>query len=58
MSTISFSGLRHVRHGFAEWRHNAHLHNELIGLNDGYLRDIGITRGTGDLRPSRPLWLF
>jgi uncharacterized protein YjiS (DUF1127 family) len=56
MSTISFPGLQQVRHGFAEWRHQAHMHNELMGLNDRHLKDIGISRDTAHLRPAKPCW--
>jgi uncharacterized protein YjiS (DUF1127 family) len=54
MSTISFPGLSQVRHEFAEWRHQAHLHHELLGLSDRYREDIGLRRRTGDYRPSVP----
>jgi uncharacterized protein YjiS (DUF1127 family) len=58
MSAISFPGWQQVRHGFAEWRHQAHLHNELMGLNDRYREDIGLWRRTGDYHPSAPFRLM
>lgn len=58
MSPISFPGLQQVRHGFAEWRHQAHLHHELTGLSDRYLQDIGIIRRGKDYRPPRPFWMM
>lgn len=56
MSTISFPGLQQVRRGLAEWRHQAHMHHELLGLSDRYREDIGISRCTADLRPAKPFW--
>jgi uncharacterized protein YjiS (DUF1127 family) len=47
---------RQVGQGFAEWRHNAHLHHELMTLSDRYLQDIGISSSTADIRPSKPFW--
>lgn len=52
MSTFSFPGFQEVRHGFAEWRHQAHMHHELLGLGDRYLEDIGLRRSTEDYRRS------
>jgi uncharacterized protein YjiS (DUF1127 family) len=57
MSTISFPGLSQVRQGFAAWRHQAHMHHELLGLGDRYLQDIGLRCRTGDYRPSVPFGL-
>lgn len=58
MNTISFPGLSLVRHGFAEWRHQAHMHHELLGLGDRYREDIGLRCGTGGYRPSVPFRLM
>ena len=54
MSAISFPGLQQVRHWLAEWRHQAHMHHELISLSDRCLQDIGLRPRTGDYRPSAP----
>lgn len=58
MSAISFPGWQQVRDGFAEWRHQARLHNELMDLNDRYREDIGLRRRTGDYNPSVPFRLM
>lgn len=50
--------MQQVRHGFAEWPHQTHLHHELLGLSDRYLRDIGVSRRGGDYRPSKPFGLM
>jgi uncharacterized protein YjiS (DUF1127 family) len=57
MSTISFAGLSQVRQGFAAWRHQEHMHHELVSLGDRYLQDIGLRRRTGDYRPAVPFGL-
>jgi len=58
MSAIRFPGLQQVTDGFAEWRHQAHMHHELLGLSDRYLQDIGISRCGGDYRRSKPFRLM
>lgn len=58
MSTISFPGLSRVRDGFAEWRHQAQMQRELLGLTNRYLEDIGLQRGSKDYRPSVPFRLM
>jgi uncharacterized protein YjiS (DUF1127 family) len=45
-------------HRLQGWRHQAHLHHELMGLPDRYLKDIGISSRTVDFRPSDPFWLM
>jgi uncharacterized protein YjiS (DUF1127 family) len=43
---------------FAKWRHDAHLHRDLMMLSDRCLEDIGITRRwTADDRSTKPFWL-
>ena len=48
-------GWRRVKQTYCEWRHDAHLQQELTRLSDRCLEDIGISRrSTGDVRPSKP----
>jgi uncharacterized protein YjiS (DUF1127 family) len=51
-------GWRRVKKTFATWRHDAHLHRDLMMLSDRCLEDIGISRRwTADVRPTKPFWL-
>ena len=52
-------GLRwsQVRRSFAEWRGRARSRNELMGLNDRVLQDIGVSRCTADFEASKPFWM-
>ena len=67
MSTISL-GVVSVRQGrvsrwsqvkrsLAEWRSRARSRNELMGLNDRVLRDIGVSRCAADFEASKPFWM-
>jgi uncharacterized protein YjiS (DUF1127 family) len=46
-----------VRRTFAEWRARARSRNELMGLNNRVLRDIGVSRCTADFEASKPFWM-
>ncbi len=41
----------------AEWRINARSRNELMGLSDHYLQDIGVSCCTGKFASSRQFWM-
>jgi uncharacterized protein YjiS (DUF1127 family) len=67
MSTISIaaltvrprrvSGWSQVKRTFAEWRSRARSRDELMGLNDRVLQDIGVSRCTADFETSKPFWM-
>jgi uncharacterized protein YjiS (DUF1127 family) len=46
-----------VGRSFAEWRSRARSRNELMGLNDRVLQDIGVSRCTADFEASKPFWM-
>ena len=50
-------GWSQVRRSFAEWRGRARSRNELMGLNDRVLQDIGVSRCTADFEASKPFWM-
>jgi uncharacterized protein YjiS (DUF1127 family) len=45
-----------VRQQFGEWRRRVRSCQELAGLGDYELRDIGISRRTANLEVSKPFW--
>jgi uncharacterized protein YjiS (DUF1127 family) len=45
------------KHGFLEWRHRARSRNELMGLSDRTLRDIGLTRADAAFEAAKPFWI-
>ncbi len=67
MSTMSLEvmigqphrGLRwsEVTQRLVEWRHRARSRNELMGLSDRCLQDIGMSRCTADFEASKPVWM-
>ena len=46
----------HVTQGLAEWWRCADSRNELIGLSDRVLQDIGVSRCTASFDASKPFW--
>jgi uncharacterized protein YjiS (DUF1127 family) len=52
-------GLRwsEVTQRLVEWRHRARSRNELMGLSDRCLQDIGISRCTANFEASKPFWM-
>ncbi len=40
-----------------EWRHRARSRNELMGLSDRCLQDIGMSRCTSVFEASKPFWM-
>lgn len=40
----------------AEWRRRTRPRNELMGLSNRVLQDIGMSRGAADFAASTPLW--
>ncbi len=66
MSTISHVRTIHrhrvlrwsrVKQNLAEWHRRARSRNELMGLSDRCLRDIGISRSAADFEASKPFWM-
>ena len=41
---------------FREWRRRAHDRAELASLDDGMLRDIGLTRADAEFLSNKPFW--
>jgi uncharacterized protein YjiS (DUF1127 family) len=46
-----------VKQRLVEWRHRARSRNELMGLSDRCLQDIGISRCTVEFEGSKPFWM-
>ena len=46
-----------IRHRFAEWQHRSRSRQELLGLSDATLRDIGITRCDAHRETHKPFWM-
>jgi uncharacterized protein YjiS (DUF1127 family) len=42
---------------FAEWRRRARSRQELMGLGDESLQDIGVSRSDAQLEASKPFWM-
>jgi len=42
---------------FAEWRRRVRTRDELSGLSDATLRDIGITRCDAHFEAAKPFWM-
>ncbi len=51
---LRWSGAKEI---FAEWRHCTRSRNELMGLGDRALQDIGISRCTASFEASKPFWI-
>jgi uncharacterized protein YjiS (DUF1127 family) len=45
-----------IRATLALWRHRMRQRDELAGLNDHMLRDIGLTRGDVVWEVAKPFW--
>jgi uncharacterized protein YjiS (DUF1127 family) len=51
-------GWRRLKQTFAKWRHDSHLHGELVNLSDRCLEDMGVNRRwTARHRRSKAFWL-
>jgi uncharacterized protein YjiS (DUF1127 family) len=46
-----------VKQQLVEWQHRARSRNELMGLSDRCLQDIGMSRCTSDFEASKPFWM-
>jgi uncharacterized protein YjiS (DUF1127 family) len=46
-----------VKHEITEWWHSAESRQELQGLDDWCLRDIGISRCTAGSESAKPFWV-
>jgi uncharacterized protein YjiS (DUF1127 family) len=46
-----------IRHSFVEWRRRARSRDELMGLSERTLRDIGVTRCDCASEASKPFWM-
>ena len=46
-----------VKQYLVEWQHRARSRNELMGLSDRDLQDIGMARCTSDFEASKPFWM-
>ena len=50
-------GWSHAKRNLAEWRRRARSRNELMGLSDRDLQDIGVARCSADFEASKPFWM-
>ncbi len=55
--THRISGWSHVRHSIGEWRRRLRSRQELEGLSDATLRDIGISRCDAQRETNKPFWM-
>jgi uncharacterized protein YjiS (DUF1127 family) len=46
-----------VKQQLVEWRHRSRSRNELMGLSDGCLQDIGMSRCTVEFEAAKPFWM-
>jgi len=46
-----------VKQRFVEWRHRARSRNELMGLSNRCLQDIGMSRCNSVFEASKPFWM-
>ncbi|MGO9329634.1 MAG: DUF1127 domain-containing protein [Steroidobacteraceae bacterium] len=46
-----------VKQRFVEWRHRARSRDELMGLSDRCLQDIGMSRCNSVFEASKPFWM-
>jgi uncharacterized protein YjiS (DUF1127 family) len=46
-----------VKQNLVEWHRRARSRNELMGLSDRDLQDIGVARCTADFEASKPFWM-
>ena len=46
-----------VKQYLVEWCHRARSRNELMGLSDRCLQDIGMSRCTSVFEASKPFWM-
>ena len=46
-----------VKRTFAEWRSRARSRDDLMGLSDRVLQDIGISRCMATFEASKPFWM-
>ena len=46
-----------LKHGLSEWRRRIRSRDELRGLSDRNLHDIGLTRCEADIESGKPFWL-
>jgi len=42
---------------FAEWRRRSRSRDELMGLSERYLNDIGLTRCDAQHEAAKPFWM-
>ncbi len=55
--TQRFSGWTHVKHRLGEWRRRLRSRQELEGLSDATLRDIGLSRYDAQRETNKPFWM-
>ena len=53
---MTFTSLIAIKHQFAEWRRRERSRNELRGLSDQALRDIGASRCDVSGELAKPFW--
>jgi uncharacterized protein YjiS (DUF1127 family) len=46
-----------ARSNFGEWRRRSRSRQELMGLDEITLADVGLTRGTADMEATKPFWM-
>jgi uncharacterized protein YjiS (DUF1127 family) len=46
-----------VKQQLVEWQHRARSRNELMGLSDRCLQDIGMSRCTVKFEAAKPFWM-
>ena len=51
------SAWRQFTHRFLAWQDGSSFRPELPNLSDDILRDIGLSRGSEQFKPSMPFWV-
>jgi len=46
-----------IKQNLAEWRSRACSRDDLVGLSDRVLQDIGMSRCTAEFEASKPFWM-
>jgi uncharacterized protein YjiS (DUF1127 family) len=55
--TNRISGWSQVKHSLGQWRQRLRSRQELEGLSDATLRDIGISRCDAQRQTNKPFWM-
>jgi uncharacterized protein YjiS (DUF1127 family) len=57
MSHLTTTFRTTFKHGLVEWRRRIRSRDELMGLSDYSLRDIGLSRWDAEAEASKPFWM-